>query len=342
MQIISESDFRKSLKGDISGGFFFYGSEDYLKNHALKCAREAVCPDPSLEFFNNVRIDGTGFEPSALAAALPTLPVMADKKLIEITRLNMNAMKKNEFDELCAVLEEAAEYDFNIIIISVIAGGVDEGYSLKKPSKTLTAIGKYITPVYFPQSTPSMLNKWVARHFAHNGIEADPAFCAALVDYCGKDMFILSGETDKISWYLHASGRTRAEKSDIPKLCVPDTGYDTFAFANAISARRRADALNILSEMQRRRIEPTMVLGEITATFCNMLTVRLLADDGLSVSDIAKNAGIHEFKVGLILDAGVGAERLRTLLSLCAEADRAIKNSYTSGYMPIERLICNI
>ena len=342
MKIITESDFRKSLKGDISGGFFFYGSEDYLKLHALKCAREAVCPDPSLEFFNNVRIDGTGFEPSALAAALPTLPVMADKKLIEVTRLNINAMKKNEIDELCAVLAEAADYDFNVIIISVIAGGVDEGYSLKKPSKILNTIGEHVTPVYFPQSTPAMLNKWVARHFAHNGIEADPAFCAELVEYCGKDMFVLSGETDKLSWYLHAAGRTRAEKRDIPNICVPNTGYDTFAFANAISARRRADALNILSEMQRRRIEPTMVLGEITATFCNMLTVRLLADDGLSLSDISKISGIHEFRVGLMLDAGVGADRLRSLLELCADADSAIKNSYTSGYMPRERLICNI
>ena len=94
MQIITDADFRRALKGDISGGFLFFGDEDYLKLHALRSAREAVCPDPSLEIFNDIRIDGSEFDPAALANALPTLPVMADKKLIEVTGLDMSGVKR--------------------------------------------------------------------------------------------------------------------------------------------------------------------------------------------------------------------------------------------------------
>ena len=342
MQIITDADFRRALKGDISGGFLFFGDEDYLKLHALRSAREAVCPDPSLEIFNDIRIDGSEFDPAALANALPTLPVMADKKLIEVTGLDMSGVKKTDADALFEILEEAADYDFNIIVISAISGGIDEGYLPKRPSKMLNAFGKYLTPVHFPRSTPAMLTKWVARHFAHNGIEADTGLCSALIDYCGKDMFILANETDKLSWYLHSAGRTRLESADVGRVCIPDTGYDTFAFANAVSARRRAEALNILAEMQRRRIEPTLVMGEITATFCNMLSARMLADDGLSPADIGKKLGnMHEYKVKLMLGCGLGVDKLRALLELCAEADRALKNSSSAGYIPIERLICS-
>ena len=98
MNIITDADFRKSLKDGLDGIYFFYGEEDYLKLHALSSARQSVCPDPSLEFFNDIKIDASEFDPAALANALPTMPVMAEKKLIEMTGLNLLSLKKAESD----------------------------------------------------------------------------------------------------------------------------------------------------------------------------------------------------------------------------------------------------
>ena len=342
MNIITDADFRKNLKSGLQGCFFFFGAEDYLKLHALRAVREAVCPDPSLEFFNNIKIDGSEYNPDAFANALPTLPVMADQKLIEITGINLSTMKKSDLDAFFATLEEAREYDFNIIIISAVADGVDEGYLPKKPSAVLRRLCQYLTPVHFARSTPVMLARWVQKHFAHNGIEASPELCSAIVDYCGKDMFVLSNETDKLSWFLLSNGRARLERADINTVCIPDTGYDTFAFANALSSQNRADALKILAEMQRRRIDPTLVMGEIIKTFCELLNTRILSDDGLSPKDIgARLGGMHEYPVKLLLANGVGAPRLRALLELCAKADTALKLS-PQGYIAIEQLICSI
>lgn len=342
MNIISDADFRKSLKSGLHGSFFFFGDEDYLKLHALRAARETVCPDPSLEFFNNIKIDGSEYDPDALANALPTLPVMADQKLIEITGMNLSKMKKSDLDNFFAALEEAREYDFNIIIISAVAGGVDEGYLPKRPSATLRHLSGYLTPVHFARSTPAMLARWVQKHFAHNGIDAAPELCTAIVDFCGKDMFVLSNETDKLSWFLLSNGRTRLERADINTVCIPDTGYDTFAFANALSSQNRTDALKILAEMKRRKIDPTLIMGEIIKTFCEMLNTRILSDDGLSPKSIGERlGGMHEYKVKLLLANGVGAHRLHHLLELCEKADAAIKLS-PQGYIAIEHLICSI
>ena len=341
MNIMTDADFRKSVKNGLSGIYFFYGEEDYLKLHALTEARSTVCPDPSLEFFNDVRIDCSDFDSSALANALPNMPVMEEKKLIEMTGLNLSSLKKAEQDIFFSTLAEAADYDFNVIIIVATADGFDEGKPPKKPSALCKRLSDLATLVKFPRSTPAMLSRWAQRHFAHNGIEADLSVCSVFVDFCGKDMFLLSSETDKLSCYLLANGRAQLTREDIPEVCIPDTGYDTFALVNAISERRRADALGIIAEMQRRRIDPIVVMGEISGTFYDMLRVRLLSDDGMSLRDIAAQLKMHEYKTQRYVAAGVSAERLRELLELCSEADLAVKGS-GRGYLPIERLICSI
>ena len=94
MEIITEADFRRRLRSELDGIYFFFGAEDYLKKNAVRAVRQNVCPDPSLEFFNDIKISGSEFDPAAFLAALPTLPVMADKKLIEITGLDMSILKK--------------------------------------------------------------------------------------------------------------------------------------------------------------------------------------------------------------------------------------------------------
>lgn len=339
--IMTDADFRKSLRGSLEGVYFFYGEEDYLKAHALQGARQALCPDPSLEFFNNVKIDCSDFDPSALANALPTMPVMADKKLIELTGLNFSALKKAQEDELLASLRVAEEYDFNVIIIVASADGFDEGRPPKQPSADLKKISAVAQPVRFPRSTPAMLARWAQKHFEHNGVSAELSVCTEFVDFCGKDMYILASEIDKLSCYLLANGKSDVSRADIPEICIPDTGYDNFAFANAISDRRRADALEILWEMRRRKIEPTIIMGEIIKTFEEMLRIRLLSDDGASPRDISARLRVHEYRVSLYLSTKITADRLRELLTMCAETDLILKSS-SQNYMPIERLICSI
>ena len=109
----------------------------------------------------------------------------------------------------------------------------------------------------FEKSSPAMLARWVGRHFEANGVAADPMLCRRLVDYCGTDMYRLSSETDKLSWYTLAAGKTSASPADIERVNIADTDYDSFAFANAVMENRSADALRILAEMKRRRIEPS-------------------------------------------------------------------------------------
>ena len=143
MEIIKEDVFRKQLKKGLSGGYLFFGEEDYLKSFALKSAKEAICADETFAVFNEVRLDPLSYSPDALISALMPLPMMADQKLVTVTGLSINDMRQSELNELCEALETLSEYDYNVLIISVPAGLIDEG-SPKVPSKTLSFMKRRI------------------------------------------------------------------------------------------------------------------------------------------------------------------------------------------------------
>ena len=57
MTHISEVDFRKQIKTDPQKCYLLFGEEEYMKNYALEQAVSALSPDPTLAFFNEIRLD---------------------------------------------------------------------------------------------------------------------------------------------------------------------------------------------------------------------------------------------------------------------------------------------
>ena len=345
MELIKEADFRKELKTCPRAGYLFFGDEDYLKSFAVKQARELICPDPTFAFFNEIHLDAMGFEAQKLIDALMPLPMMADKKLVVLSGLNFNSMKPNEVDDFCDALSALQDYDYNMLIVSVAADHLNVGRLPKAPSTLLKRLGEYLTPVVFDRCSTAKLAAWVQKHFAHNGIEASPALCSLMPEYCGHSMYILANEIDKLSFYLRYHERTVADEEAMRNICTSANEYDAYAFTNAIMAGRSEEALAILADYRFRRAEPIHILGEVAGTICDMLTVQIMTAQGAPVSEISvalnPKKPVHEFRVGLYQQSvrQTSEKRLRTALELCLEADRALKLS-PQGYTALEQLIC--
>ena len=122
-EIISDGEFRKRVSSGMSGGYLFFGDEDYLKHHALKSVRSAVCPDPGLAVFNEIRLDlsAESLSPdelySRIESALSAAPMMADGKLVTIEGLFADELRAVELDAICRAAALVEEYDFNVFII---------------------------------------------------------------------------------------------------------------------------------------------------------------------------------------------------------------------------------
>lgn len=344
MELMKDSDFKKELRSGLKRGYLFFGEEDYLKSFSLRAAEETICSDPTFSFFNVMKLDALDFTPSKLLDALMPMPMMAERKLVTLSGLNFVTMRPNELDELCDTLSALEEYDYNTLIITVAADCFDAGYLPKSPSATLKKLSQYLTPVQFDRCTPARLNAWVQKHFSHNGVSASPDFCAKMIDYCGRGMFQLANEIDKLSFYLRFHGRDTVSEADLRLVCTPVNEYDAYAFANAIMEGKQDVALAILADYKFRRIEPVVVLGEVLRVFCDMDGIRALDADGCSPSEIASTFKLHEYKVSLYQKSlrQISEKRLRRAIQSCVDADMTLKNSWTSGYLALERLICSI
>lgn len=345
--VIKEDEFRRQIKKGLSGAYVFFGNEDYMKSFALKSAKESVCPDETFAAFNEMRFDALSYTPEALADAIMPLPMMCDQKFISITGLDMNGMKAKEVDALCETLGMLSEYDYNVVIISVPAGLLDEGnIQRKKPSALLSKLSECATPVYFEPIVGSRLVAWVGKHLEYNGVHATPELCARIIERCGSSMYVLSFETEKLAYYVLWNGRDTVSEGDIENVCVADISTEAYALSNAILDGRNDEALKAIEYLKFQRVDPIPLMGEVSGIICSLVTVRSLIDKGVPTAEIARLSKLrNEYLTRRYIKSATARTpaKLKRALALCSEADMLLKGSQSmSGYAPIEKLICSL
>lgn len=343
MEIIKDDAFRKQIKSGLNGGYLLFGDEDYMKAYSVNAARASVCDDPTFAFFNDIKIENIDYSASALLDALMPLPMMSEKKVVTVNGLNVGGLKPRELDELCDVLAALGEYDYNVLIITVPATLIDEGNLPKNPSAVLKRLGEYLTPVHFETVSGARLVSWVAKHFAANGVNASPDVCAFLIDYAGRSMYTLSNETDKLAYYVLENGRDAVTKQDVLNVSNAELTTDAFGLANAIMEGRGADALDALQVLKFRRVDPIILMSEVSRTIADLTCIKALVDEGCPVPVIASTLKMNEYRVKIYAQGArdKSLAKLKAAVKLCAEADVALKSSQ-QGYLPIERLVCSL
>ncbi len=338
--MITEAEYRRQIGKTAGHAYLFFGEEDYLKSFDVRKTREAICPDESFAVFNDMTIDALDFTPEALLSALSPLPMMTEEKLVVVRGLDIGAMKPGELDALCEAMHGVEEYDYNTLIVTVPAGALDEGFLPKRPSTVFKKLAEAAIPVRFETTTGAKLNAWVGKHFAHLGVRVSTEDAAFLTSYCGHSMFVLSSEIDKIAYYVRAKGKDSATREDILLVACPENTCDTFALSNAVLSGKYKDALDALAVMKFERVEPTVILGELSRTFCDLRAVRAFLDAGKTTQEIAAVLKLHEYKAGLLARAAGSADpaRLSRAVVLCAGADASLKRG-GADYAAIEKLI---
>ena len=342
MEALDSKKFRTKAKGELFGGYLFYGEEEYLKRNALSEARKSVFPDGP-DSFNHIRLDGDNYSLEALENAIMSLPVFAEKKLIEVHSLNLNQMKDKATEELCAVLSLLSESSDTVLILYTVPAEFDPGEG-KKITKQFKALSEVLNTVHFEKQSRDMLAKWVSRHFAHNKIVCNLDMSYALMDRCGTDMFNLVTETDKLSAYVLSQGRDTLTRQDIELLATKTKEIGAFDFSNAILARDTDKAFYILSSYEaedKSGKEVNLTLGSLISIFRTLCRIAVLAESGMREAQIAKELKLNEYRCSLYRKA-LGrrtSEDIERILELCAETDRLLKNGYPNGYALLSRLI---
>ena len=339
---MTESEFRDLLKQNISGGFLFYGEEDYLKNHyrrELLKAALADCP-PDLYDLNCIRVTLQDGDFSALTTAITTLPMLSEKKVVEVSPPNMGSWREAEKKALLEALEGLKDSPDTVLVLIAPRGTLDAG-TQKKPNPFFRSLSKILTPVEFPYQTGARLRRWVERHFAQAQIALPDGALSTLLARCPQDMTGLSGEMEKLIAYCLGKGITTLTPEIVIHVTAPALREDAFALANAVLAGDRTAALAALDVCRKQKEEPMIVLGSLARVMSDLLTVSVMMDGGADKTEIARTLKMHDYKASLYMRSakGFGTPRLAAALDRCRVADRMMKSSTGAGYLPIERLI---
>ncbi len=337
---MTENEFKQELKS-LSGGYLFHGDEDYLKYSYSKEVRKQIL-DGAFDEFNHIILYGEDFSPSALINALATLPMMAEKKLVEVRGVDFKSLKKDEWAELSDVLSHIDEYDHTVLIIRADSWCFDSGKLPKRPSEMYKLITKHIKAVEFNFPQSARLRTWILRHFSHGGVEFDPELCDYLVDICGHDMWALSNEISKLCAYALQNKIAIKSKEIIDTVCCKSSEYDDFQLTNSLLEGPRSLVFETLKRQKLNHEPPNLILYSIVKMYTEMYAVMRLYKSGMSKDKIATSLKIHEFKVGKYLTriSKMSPQRIERSLELCKEADVASKSfGNLTGYIPVERLV---
>ena len=356
---MTESELRSEIKSP-RGIYFFYGEEDYMKNHYAAQIRAAVVTDPGFAAFNYARFSDDSYDLEAIREAVLAPPVMAEKKLVDISLSNLDKllnekertalleMLTDAFDDdgaddgmaLSLFGESANVADSVVVILRVAADGFDAG-TAKRPSAFLKNAGKIMKTVPFDFQTDARLVRWIERHFAEYGLTVSQPAAMRILNLCGRSMFRLSGELAKTAAYTAEAGRTEVTMDDVDQTVTRTDEDDAFRLANCVLEGNITAALDALAVKMRKREEPIVVLSQITRVFCDLAAAAHALEEGMSSAEFAKIMKMHSYKAGLYLNAARTrpADYFDRAAARCAEADRKIKST-PLGYAVIERLIC--
>ncbi len=336
---MTQSELKAKLRsGKLGGVYLFSGEEDYLKRHYVRELRERVLSEPALEPFNHLRGEGASLDFGVLLDAVKAPPMMADYKLIEWDGADFEGMREGELEAFDSLVSLIGEHPYVVFVLRVGAAALHVG-TPKRPSalyKRLCERSELVFAVHFDTASDAQLLSWLASHFAHEGLSATADGARAMLDRVGHNMDLLAAETDKLVCYCRVHSLMNVTAELVRDVCCSTAEDDAFGLSNAILAGDVRGAYRRMHDLRRRRVDPMLILAQLSRLFSDLTSVSLLLAEGGTAATIAAALSMNEYKAGLYIKGARArsSAALAHALKLCREADLAAK----SGANPAPRL----
>ncbi len=345
---MNETEFRQELKKGLSGVYFFYGEEEYLKKfYSGRAQTQVAGDDADMASWNVYNLDGKKSKKDTAAfgdleEALCAVPMMGDRVFVKYNA-DLTLFSEEEIGELLELLS-AVDTEQTVVLVVAPFEGFDPGKPEKnKPSVLYKKFAAVCRMVDMSRMSESEMRKWMARRLAKEGVSISSAAADALIKRSGHSMFALSGELDKLAAYALANSMPEIDADTVNIVSEANEEDEAFAMANAVMNGDRRQALKALHRCKTAREEPIPVMGMVAKSLCEMLTVSALMEEGADKAEIAARTKMHEYRAGLIMNSvrNLSSRQLTAALGRCREADLKMKSA-VPGYTALERFICTI
>lgn len=269
--------------------YLFYGEEKFLLKKDVAFFRDYFAK----EGVTAENFDGAKESLAAIIGAAAEIPLFGGKRLLIVDRAPWFAKGGDDAAELLAYTETPNE-DTCLVFI---ADHID------KRMKTVKAVEKVGKVRQYQQKKGYELPDYVRKYLAVAHQSISPRAIDLLLMLCSEELGILTGELDKLILFVGENDRIEAE--DVAKIVSQTAEATSFLLSDAIGLRQKAKvkeyAESILAHTKPG--EYAMLFGYLVNYFRLLIRVKDLAEQGKSEKTIAKEIGVHEFRVKKALEA---------------------------------------
>jgi DNA polymerase III subunit delta len=181
-----EALFRSLKKGDLAAVYYLYGTEDVLKDEAVKTILDRAL-DPTLRDFNFDQRSAAQLNAEEVHALCNTLPMLADRRVVLLRDVEGWKRKTKGRAEFIRYLQRPSPET----VVIMVQGSAEES-----DDKELAA-GAYT--VRFDPLPPERARKWLSHQASKLGLTLEPAAAEHLMRSVGSDLSALTSELAKLA-----------------------------------------------------------------------------------------------------------------------------------------------
>ena len=305
--------------------YLLYGEENFLKTSYKNKLKAAIIGDDTMNFSY---FEGKGLNLDELIRMADTMPFFTEKRLILVEE---SGFFKNSAEVLAEYLPTMPESTCLLFVESQ----VDKRNRMYKKVKELGY------PAELARQSSTELARWAAGLLSKEGRKITGHTMELFLSKTGDDMENIRMELEKLIAYT--MGREIITDDDVETICTVRVTNKIFEMVSAIVGRQTRKAIDLYDDLLTLKEPPMRILFLIARQFNQLLQVKELMAKGMDKAAIAARLKIQPFVVGKIMPQArqFSREQILSYVTLCVEAEEAVKSGRLQDRLAVELLITN-
>ena len=295
---------------------FLYGADTFRSRRKLQELKDKFTRDVDASSLSISVVDGQNATLKEMAEKISTGSLFVKKRLVVIENI-FKTKKDKIFTELSDYLKKSHqsknEKD-NILIFW------DEAVKMTKADakKFFTFLTKQDYVQEFALLDSAKLMSFVKKETEQYGHSLSAPAATLLIGLTGGDLWALSREIKKLSFRAVSPAITPEE---IKEMTAASFSEDIFALTDALSAKNKARASQLLEEQYAAGLSDEYLLAMLLRQFKILWQLRAALDDKLNPADVPSKLKLHPY----VVKKGLYAARNFTAAALKKHLNRLIQ-----------------
>lgn len=340
MPEITETELKKQIeKAEFARLYFLYGEEGYvMREYAARLTAKAYAGGP--KDFNLQRFDASEADVQQIASAAEALPIMAERKCVEVADFDAGLLHAGEAEKLWELFDNLPESCVLVMYPHSSAANLARDKTWKK---FLEKVNKAGVTVQFQRRSQAQTEKLLCAAAQKRGSRMDGRTAAYMVSLSGGGLQNALNELEKLCAYV---GQGEITKQTVDALTTRNLETRVFDLSKALLAGYYDKAYSILNQLFYQNEEPVAILTVLSGAYLDLYRVKVSVQSGLTSAEPAKHFDYarKEFRL-------TNAERtvknysvphLRRCLDALLRADLALKSARGDRRLVLEKLLAKL